>query len=453
MAAEHNPKEGGLAALFPRRPIELVTTALDRFLHIEAASGFVLFGCTILALILANSPLAQGYQAFWEQHLNLSVAGVGLDYPLWYWVNDGLMTLFFFVIGLEIKRELVHGELSDLRKVVVPVASALGGAIVPVAIFLALQAGSPGQRGWAVPMATDIAFVVGCLSLLGRRVPSGLKVFLLSLAIVDDILAVVVIALFYTASINLTALALAAAGLVIVVAFNRLGVRSVTAYVLVGAVVWLFTLKSGLHPTLAGVILGLLTPATAWVSEHMLADVVRRTATVLERPGGDGTEAHELRRGAVTTLGFAAREASSPLERLERGLHPWVAYVIMPIFALANAGVAIGGDTIATSLSLAVAGGLVLGKPIGIFLAGLLVVKLGWARLPEGATWRVLLASGCLAGIGFTMALFVASLGLTGSLLDEAKGGVLLGSGISLVLGMGLLHLTLPRAATPNVPS
>jgi NhaA family Na+:H+ antiporter len=427
----------------PPRPIERMLTPFERFLHVEAASGVVLLGCTLVALALANSRLAADYQAFWEQPVRVSLGRFGLDYPLWYWVNDGLMTLFFFVIGLEIKRELVHGELSDARKVLVPVACALGGAIAPALVFFALQPGGPAARAWAVPMATDIAFVVGCLSLFGKRVPRGLKIFLLSLAIVDDILAVLVIAAFYSAGLNLGALAGAAGGFAIIVALNRLGVRTVSAYVFMGTVTWLFMLKSGIHPTVAGVALGLLTPASAWLGDRSLLDVLRRTTGALEARAGS----EAARRDALGAVRFAAREAASPLERLETGLHPWVGFVIMPAFALANAGVAIGTDTLAEPLAVAVASGLVLGKPIGIVLAAVVVVKAGWSSLPEGAGWRAMFASGCLAGIGFTMSLFVASLGLQGELLAEAKGGVLVGSALSLCLGMGVLHLTLPSGA------
>jgi Na+:H+ antiporter, NhaA family len=438
------PQEGAL----PARPIQRLLSPLERFLHVEAASGFVLFGCTVVALALANSRFADAYQAFWSQPVRVSFGALGLDYPLWYWINDGLMTLFFFVIGLEIKREMVSGELSDPRKLVIPIAGALGGALVPVLVFLFVlsQGGGDGQRAWAVPMATDIAFVVGCLALLGKRVPRGLKVFVLSLAIVDDILAVIVIAAFYSGAPSYTALAGALAGFGVLLLLNRLRVRSVAAYAMVGVVIWLFMLKSGVHPTVAGVALGLLTPASAWLADRTFLGALTQAATTIQA-ATDSAEGREARRGALSNLLFASREATSPLQRLETGLHPWVAFVIMPVFALANAGVAIDADTLGGSLSAAVALALVVGKPVGICLFALLVVKLGWARLPEGASWAAIAATGCLAGIGFTMSLFVASLGLEGPLLQATKGGILVGSGVSLLLGLGLLHLVLPKAA------
>jgi Na+:H+ antiporter, NhaA family len=441
-------------ALLPARTIERLLSPFERFLHVEAASGVVLFVCTLVALALANSPFAETYQAFWSQPVRVSIGALGLDYPLWYWVNDGLMTLFFFVIGLEIKRELVSGELSEPRKLIIPVAGAFGGALAPVLVFLFVleQGGGDGQRAWAVPMATDIAFVVGCLALLGKRVPRGLKVFVLSLAIVDDILAVIVIAAFYSGALSYGALAGALASFAVLLLFNRLGVRSVTAYALLGAVIWLFMLKSGVHPTVAGVALGLLTPATAWLHHRTFLGALTQATSTLEA-GAEGTEARGSRLGALRTVRFASREASSPLERLETGLHPWVGFVIMPVFALANAGVVIDADTLGASLSVAVALGLVLGKPVGICLFALIVVKAGWARLPEGASWASLAATGCLAGIGFTMSLFVASLGLEGALLQAAKGGILIGSGVSLVLGLGLLYLVLPRAVPASAVS
>lgn len=431
----------------PSRPIQRLLSPLERFLHLEAASGVVLFACTLAALGLANSRFADGYQAFWSQPVRVSFGSFGLAYPLWYWVNDGLMTLFFFVIGLEIKREMVSGELSEPRKLVIPVAGAVGGAILPVLVFLFVlkQTGGDGHRAWAVPMATDIAFVVGCLALLGKRVPRGLKVFVLSLAIVDDILAVIVIAAFYSGALSYAALAGALGSFCVLLLLNRLEVRAVSIYVLVGAVIWLFMLKSGVHPTVAGVALGLLTPARAWLVDRAFVGALSQAVVAVEA-GADSLESRDARRSALSTVLFASREATSPLERLESGLHPWVGFVIMPIFALANAGVAIDADTLGAPLSAAVAVALVLGKPLGICLFALLVVKVGWARLPEGATWASISATACLAGIGFTMSLFVASLGLEGPLLQAAKGGILVGSALSLMVGLGLLHLALPKA-------
>ncbi len=419
----------------PERPIQRLQRPFQAFTHIESASGIVLLVCTAIAVLAANSPYADAYQAFWDQKLRLAIGDFELAYPLWYWVNDGLMPIFFFVIGLEIKRELVIGELSDPKKVVLPIAAALGGVVVPMAIYLALQRGQAGQNGWAVPMATDIAFVVGCMSLLGRRIPHGLTVLMLSLAIVDDLAAVLVIALVFTASIKTTWLAGALVGLVVVVAMNRLGVRAIGLYVVVGTLVWLCTLKSGVHPTVAGVALGLLTPATPWLGGRKFMGFLRHTNEALSKD--DVTDAQA--RAMVTDLSFASREAIAPLSRIERALHPYSAFVIMPVFALANAGVPIAVESIGEPVAIAVAAGLFFGKAVGIFLASWLTVKLGWAARPAGVTWPVLGGAAFLGGIGFTMALFIASLALSADLLVAAKIGVIMGSFVSAIVGMAFL--------------
>jgi NhaA family Na+:H+ antiporter len=415
-------------------------------MRVQAAGGLVLLAATLVALGAANSPLGDTYRRLWEQPLTVGVGAFELVYPLWYWINDGLMAIFFFVIGLEIKRELVWGELRDPRQVVLPAAAAAGGVLAPIALYLLLQPAPPGRAGWAVPMATDIAFVVGCLALLGSRVPAGLKIFLLSLAIIDDILAVLVIAIFFTATIKAAWLAGAAAGFGLTAMLNRLGVRRVTAYVMVGVGIWLCTLKSGVHPTVAGALLGLITPASAWIGNTALLDVMQRAVERLRgtaRSGGPDQE----RREAAEDLAFAATESVSPLERLEHGLHPWMGFAIMPLFALANAGVAVSLSGVAHPIAAAVAVGLVIGKPVGIVLVSWLVVRLGLAKLPHATSWPALLGAGCLGGIGFTMALFIASLSLAGSGLEAAKSGILVGSAMSLCIGLGLLAAVLPRPA------
>jgi len=419
----------------PDRPIQRLQRPLTAFMHIESASGVLLLVCTAIALLAANSPYAEAYDAFWHHELRVAVGDFELAYSLAHWINDGLMAVFFFVIGLEIKRELVVGELSDPKKVALPVAAALGGVVAPVAIYLSLQYGEAGQRGWAVPMATDIAFVVGCMSLLGNRVPRGLSILMLSLAIVDDLMAVVVIAIFYTSSISMTWLAGALIGLVIIVAMARLGIRSVGMYVIAGAWVWLCTLKSGVHPTIAGVIVGLLTPVHPWLGGPKFLGFLRHTDDMLRKEETSIERARQL----VADLSFASREAVSPLFRVETALHPWVAFGIMPLFALANAGVPIELSGIGEPVAVAVAAGLFLGKPIGIFGASWLTVKLGWAARPEGVTWPILGGAAFLGGIGFTMALFIASLGLSGALLLSAKLGIILGSFASAVAGMLIL--------------
>jgi NhaA family Na+:H+ antiporter len=419
----------------PDRPIQRLQRPFAAFMHVESASGVFLLICTAIALIAANSPYADAYQHFWHQTVRIAVGNFELSYPLSHWINDGLMVIFFFVIGLEIKRELVVGELSDPKKVVLPVAAALGGVIAPVAIYLSLQYGKSGQHGWAVPMATDIAFVVGCMALLGNRIPHGLKILMLSLAIVDDLMAVVVIAIFYTSSISGAWLAGAVVGLVVIVAMNRLGVRSVGVYVIAGIYVWLCTLKSGIHPTIAGVILGLLTPANPWLGGSKFIGFLKHTDETLGREETTMDKARAL----VADLSFASREAVSPLFRLETGLHPWVGFVIMPMFALANAGVPIELDVIGEPVAIAVAAALLFGKAIGIFGASWLTVKLGWAARPEGVTWPILAGAAFLGGIGFTMALFIASLGLSGDVLVAAKIGIIIGSFASACVGLFML--------------
>jgi NhaA family Na+:H+ antiporter len=419
----------------PDRPIQRLGRPLTAFMHIESASGVVLLICTAIALLAANSPYAEGYAAFWHHELRFAIGDFELAYSVAHWINDGLMVIFFFVIGLEIKRELIVGELSDPKKVALPVAAALGGVVAPVLIYLSLQYGEAGQHGWAVPMATDIAFVVGCMSLLGGRIPRGLGILMLSLAIVDDLMAVLVIAIFYTASISTEWLIGGGVGLLAVIVMNRLGVRSTGIYVIAGVWVWLCTLKSGVHPTISGVLLGMLTPVDPWLGGPKFLGFLRHTNDTLRKEETTMDRAREL----VADLSFASREAVSPLYRVEMALHPWVAFAIMPLFALANAGVPIDLGGLGEPVAIAVAAGLFLGKPIGIFGASWLAVKLGLAARPEGVTWPILGGAAFLGGIGFTMALFIASLGLSGGLLLSAKIGIILGSFASAVVGVLIL--------------
>lgn len=427
----------------PARPIRRLAAPLRRFLAVESASGFVLLGCTAVALAVANSPLAGAAHDFWETPLRVGVGRFALDEPLHFWVNDALMAVFFFVVGLEVKREMVAGELATVRQAALPILAAVGGMLVPAGVYLLLQYGQPGARGWGVPMATDIAFVVGLLALFGRRVPVGLKVFLLSLAIVDDIGAILVIAVFYSGGTDVAMLLWAATGLGLCRLLDRLGVRSVGVYLLVGAGVWLATLKGGIHPTIAGVLLGLITPARAFVGPTALrlsmADLLADLNRERDDPQPPDLEELELLR-------FAARETVSPLERLETALHPWVGFAVMPVFALANAGVAVRPAAVTDPIAIAVAAGLALGKPLGIVGFSLLAVRLRLARLPAGVTTPVLVGAGCLGGIGFTMALFVAGLAFADpGQLDAAKVGILLGSGLSVGAGGLVLWRCLPR--------
>jgi NhaA family Na+:H+ antiporter len=401
--------------------------------------------CTVAALLLANSSWSAAYARIWQTRVGFAVADFELFKPLLLWINDGLMTIFFFVVGLEIKHELVAGELQDRRKAALPIVAALGGMVFPAMVYLLFQIGEEGQSGWGIPVATDIAFVVGFLALLGSRVPFGLQIMLLTLAIADDIGAVLVIAFFYSGEISLPALGFAAVGIGLTYFFNGIGVRRMAVYVVVGAGIWLAFLKSGVHPTMAGVLLGLLTPASAWVGDRTLTDVLSDVLQRLHLISNSGEEARDHRRQALGLLAMSAREGISPLERLELGLQPWVAFLIIPLFALANAGVAVELASLQSPVALAVAAGLVLGKPIGIVLFSWAAVKLSLARLPSGVNWKIMLGAGCLAGIGFTMSIFIAGLALERNLLEAGKIGTLIGSALSAIIGCVLLVFFLPK--------
>jgi NhaA family Na+:H+ antiporter len=430
----------------PRGLIDRLLRPVHRFLHVEASSGVVLLFCTITALILANSDLAEAYHAIWELPVVLSVGSFELAYPFRTLViNDALMTIFFFVVGLEIKREIVDGELSDPRKAALPVLAAVGGMIVPALVYYLLQFGQPGQRGWAIPMATDIAFVVGFLALLGKGVPFGLKIFLLSLAIADDLGAILIIAFIFSDKLEWLWVWGAAAGFFVVYLMNLAGVRRIASYVVVGAFIWLSFLKSGIHPTVAGVLLGLLTPVSVWMPDRTLTAWLAEFWTRL-----NSDEISPAKRTQeFAKLQFIAKESVSPLQRLETTLHPWVAFGIMPLFALSNAGVALEAERLGDSVAIAVAAGLVIGKPVGILAFCWLAIRLRIATLPEGVSIPMLVGGSCLAGIGFTMALFLNGLAFPaetyGPLNEAGKIGTLMGSMISAVLGASVLVVTLLR--------
>jgi NhaA family Na+:H+ antiporter len=359
------------------------------------------------------------------------------------------MTLFFFVVGLEIRRELVLGELRDLRVAALPIAAAFGGMLVPAAIYLALQLGEPGERGWGVVMATDIAFVVGCLAVLGERVPHSLRIFVLSLAIIDDIGAVLVIALAYSANLDLQMIGLGILGVSTVLALRRLGVRSVPVYYLAGILTWAAVDRTGIHPTILGVVLGLLTPAHPWVGERRLQAIMGRVSEYLQGARWEETSNKSEKVDLVRSVAFAARETLSPLERLEASLHPWVSFLILPLFAFANAGVPLSVAGFGSPVALAVIAGLMLGKPIGIFAASWLAVQLGVAARPTDVRWPLIAAAGVLCGIGFTMAIFIANLAFEVGLLASASLGILAASLGSALLGLALLAASLRFGRTP----
>lgn len=429
---------------FSRAPVRLLVKPIARFLQIQSASGVLLVLCTAVALALANSRWSSDWQAFWHTEFGIMLGTWELKASLTHWINDGLMTVFFFVVGLEIKREMVDGELSSLKQAALPIVAALGGMIVPAGIYLLMQYGQAGQHGWGIPMATDIAFAVGILALLGRRVPSSLKIFLLALAIADDIGAILVIALFYSGDVHFTSLALAGAGVIVVVLLNRIAVRSIEVYSAMGIAIWLAMHNSGIHPAIAGVVLGLFTPAREWISRdsfvNFMQEAVDRLDGQIDRPK------------ILGNLAMTARETVSPLERLEYSLHGWVAFAIMPVFALANAGVVLHPQAANNGVTWAVAAGLIVGKPLGIVLFSWLTVRMGLSSLPSNTNWLAILGAGCLGGVGFTMSLFIAGLGFDGTLLDAAKIGTLAGSTLSAIFGFVLLYFCLHRSESEFDP-
>jgi NhaA family Na+:H+ antiporter len=438
-----------------------VVQPMQRMLAHEAAGGIVMLLAAAVAIAWANSPWAQSYTDLWNTQLQVELGDlIHLDHlSLQTWVNDALMAVFFLLVGAEIKREVVHGDLGDVRAVALPIVAALGGMLVPAAIYAAITRGEPGAEGWGIPMATDIAFAVGVVSLLGRRVPLGAKVFLLTLAVADDIGAIVVIAVFYTGAIAWGWFATALVGLGVIFAMRRSDVQALAPYLAVGAVIWLALLESGVHATLAGVALGLLTPAWPHRSPRRYPTEVRRLLDQIERAYYDRvlTQAEfAANEQLIAEVGRLSIHSTSPLERLTRALSPWVALVIIPVFALANAGVELSGDAITglvtDPVSLGVAAGLVIGKTVGVLGGAALAVAVGLGRLPEGTTWRHVLGLAMVAGVGFTVALFVTSISLDDPALeDAAKIGILFGSLVAGVTGYLFLRAT-PSAAEPPGP-
>lgn len=420
----------------PVERIHRVTQPVTRFMGVQSASGGLLLLSTVLTLLITNSTMGDALTSFWETPLKLSWGDHEVKNSLKHWINEGLMVIFFFVVGLELKREFVRGQLNSLKAAVLPIGAAIGGMIIPAAIYLSLQQGKEGQRGWGIPMATDIAFMVGCLTLLGKRVPHTLRVLLLSIAVTDDLGAVLVLAFGYATDLNITFLLLGFAGISVMMLTAWLGTRSVPIYVIQGILIWFAFHESGIHATIAGVIIGVLTPVHPWISEGHLAQVIRRLEFFLTH---GFFQDQEYKRSMLKKLERAARESISPLERLEVALHPWVAFIIVPLFAFANAGVVLHANAFSQPITIAIVMGLTLGKPIGVVVGSALCVRLRLARLPDGVTWRTLAYSSILTGIGFTMSLFIADLALEGAALEAAKVGVLTASTLCAGAGMGLL--------------
>lgn len=402
-----------------------------RFVHSESFAGLLLVCTALIAFVWANSPWREAYFAAQHTHLALSLGDARLDLSLEHWVNDGLMAVFFLLVGLEIKRELLIGELASRRRASLAVAAALGGMLVPATFYLALNAGGPGASGWGVPMATDIAFALGVLALLGSRVPLGLKVFLTALAIVDDLGAVIVIALFYTSGLKLTFLALAALTWGVALYVGWRGAFSLKLYAVLGVLLWFFILQSGLHATIAGVLLAFAVPIRRVNPVEYLTSL-----TEAAKPGRG-----ELVGARLRDLEDLLERSQSPLHRLEHALHPFVTFLVLPVFALMNAGVPVAAGGFGT-VSLGVLLGLVLGKPLGVVGGAWLAVRAGVASLPRRVTWGHMVGAGLLAGIGFTMSLFVSNLAFGDAvLLTQAKLGVLTASVLAAVLGAGWLLL------------
>lgn len=415
--------------------------ALDRFLHIEAVSGIILLIVTAIALIWANSPWAESYQHLWHTELSIGLGSLQISNTLHFWVNDALMTLFFLVVGMEIRREIHEGALSSMRLAALPLIAAVGGVIVPGIVYAVLNQEPEQIRGWAVPTATDIAFAVGVLALLGKSIPGNVRILLLALAIIDDVIAVLVIALFYSSGLDYSAFLIVGLGIAIVLAFQKFGFFSAYAYVLPGALVWYGMLKSGAHPTLAGVVLGLLTPIHSKPMLDYPIALVKDAINNLDRHVQGGIIKAEDASDSLKQLQQAQRELLPPVVRVQSALHPWVAFGVMPIFALANAGVSFGGndwsEPAVSSVMLGVMIALVAGKPLGIVLASWLSVRLGLCQLPEGVAWKDIILIGLLAGIGFTMSIFIAMLAYeSAQLIEAAKMGVLAGSAIAAVIGL-----------------
>jgi len=419
-----------------------VSTPFEHFLHAQTTTGLVLMFMTIVALVLANSPLAEAYAHFFHTDIDFNVGSWKLSHSIHHWINDGLMAVFFFMVGLEIKREILVGELSNIKVAILPILSAVGGMALPALIYLSINAGEVGANGWGIPMATDIAFAISALVLLGKRVPSSLVTFLVALAIVDDLGAVVVIALFYTEQIHILPLILAGVSFGVMILFNRFGIRMILAYFIVGIFMWFFMLESGIHATIAGVIAALAIPSRPKLTP---TDFTKHTKNLLDEydnyPIATDHTMHEEQKAILLNIKDTIDSVSSPSARLEHDLHLPVSLLIIPLFALANAGISIDFSSVSTTIvepvSMGIIAGLIIGKILGIAGVAWLAIKVGIAKLPEGSSMNQLLGVASLGGIGFTMSIFVADLAFAGNseLIFQAKIGILTASIFAGLLG------------------
>ena len=427
----------------------ILLTPFQRFLATESAGGILLIFFTLLALIWANSGWRTSYEALWNTKLTIGYGDWQLSKALLLWVNDGLMAVFFFLVGLEIKRELLVGELASVRRAALPFFAAIGGAVVPALLFVGLLGDRPGAEGWGIPMATDIAFALGVLALLGSRVPLSMKIFLTAFAIVDDILAVIVIAVFYSGTIYYNALFIALGLLGLLVVFNLTRLKYISPYILVTVLIWYFFLKSGLHPTLAGILAAFCIPMSARVRAGRFEEESEAGLENFNAPADDQETILTYQQlNAVEAIRWTANNVQPPLQRLEHDLHYFVAFFVLPVFAVANSGVILDniGAALTSTLTIGIALGLLVGKVLGIGLFSWLGLRLQVAVLPLGLNFRRLLAVGMLGGVGFTMSLFIANLAFQDpELLNEAKAGILLGSTLAGVGGYFWLRALLKK--------
>lgn len=435
-------------------PLDRIRQPFIRFFEIESSGGILLILATILALIVANSGWGSAYESFFKQELTIGTEGFHITEKIIHWINDGLMAIFFFLVGLEIKRELLVGELSSPKKAALPMIAAVGGMLVPAALFMLSVGDGLGKEGWGIPMATDIAFSLGVLSLLGKRVPIALKVFLVAFAIVDDIGAIIVIALFYSKEIHWSLLFISFGLLALLFVFNKLKIRSIPLYLVIGGIIWFLFLHSGIHATIAGVLVAFAIPSARKIDLEDFSFRINRNLKDFENnPYTDDVALQHAQLASIDNMQSQISKIQSPLQQLEHNFHGFVTYFVMPLFAFANAGVVLKGAGIETlnTLTLSIGGSLIFGKIIGIFLFSYLTVKLGLSALPNNVKWKHILGAAMLGGIGFTMSLFISNLAyeniglLKGLAENQAKLGILIGSGIAALMGFVYLKILLRK--------